>query len=136
MWYATSCRPEMPRYPTPHPDCPKKASPPRLYNYPDLLASRRRTLPAPSETSLAFNGHSMVGTLERVLVCSPRTAGWNQPERVANWKVLGFQHEPNFAVAQSQHEALRRELEAAGAEVGEMPAAPDLSLDAVYTHDA
>ena len=75
----------------------------------------------------AFNGHSMVGTLERVLVCSPRTAGWNQSERVANWKVLGFQHEPNFAVAQSQHEALCRELEAAGVEVVEMPAALDLS---------
>jgi N-dimethylarginine dimethylaminohydrolase len=87
-------------------------------------------------TKLRFNGHSMVGSLERVMVCSPLTAGWKQAERTSSWQALGFQHEPNFAIAQSQHEALCRELEAAGAEVVEMPAAPDLTLDAVYTHDA
>jgi N-dimethylarginine dimethylaminohydrolase len=78
----------------------------------------------------------MVGALQRVLVCSPRLAGWNQPEHAARWRDLGFHHAPNFAAAQSQHEALCRELEAAGAEVIEAPPAPDLSLDAVYTHDA
>lgn len=78
----------------------------------------------------------MSGTLERVLVSSPRTAGWNQPERVAQWQELGFQHAPDFARAQSQHEALCRELQTAGAEIVEMPPAPDLSLDAVYAHDA
>jgi N-dimethylarginine dimethylaminohydrolase len=83
-----------------------------------------------------FNGHSMTGTLERVLVCSPRTAGWNQPERATHWQQLGFQHAPNFTTAQSQHQALSRELEITGAEVIEMPPAPDLSLDAVYAHDA
>jgi N-dimethylarginine dimethylaminohydrolase len=78
----------------------------------------------------------MVGKLERVLVCSPRTAGWNQPHRIARWQELGFQHAPDFETAQSQHETLCRELKAAGAEVLEMPPAPDLSLDAVYAHDA
>ena len=78
----------------------------------------------------------MVGTLQRVLVCSPRTAGWNQPGRLAGWRDLGFHHAPNFATAQSQHEAMRRELESAGAEVIELPSSSDLSLDAVYTHDA
>ncbi len=87
-------------------------------------------------TRTHFNGHSMVGTLERVLVCSPRTAGWNQPEIADRWQELGFHHAPNFATAQSQHEALCHELKSAGAEVVEMPPAPDLSLDAVYAHDA
>jgi N-dimethylarginine dimethylaminohydrolase len=87
-------------------------------------------------TKARFNGHSMVGALERVMVCSPRTAGWNQPERVVRWQELGFQHAPDFTTAQAQHEGLCRELKAAGAEVVEMPAAPDLSLDAVYAHDA
>jgi N-dimethylarginine dimethylaminohydrolase len=87
-------------------------------------------------TRTRFNGHSMVGTLERVLVCSPRTAGWNLAERVARWQELGFHHAPDFARAQSEHEALCRELTAAQAEVVAMPPAPDLSLDAVYTHDA
>jgi N-dimethylarginine dimethylaminohydrolase len=78
----------------------------------------------------------MSGPLERVLVCSPRTAGWNQPERAAQWRELGFQHAPDFPRAQSEHGVLCRELETAGAEVVEMPPAPDLSLDAVYAHDA
>jgi N-dimethylarginine dimethylaminohydrolase len=87
-------------------------------------------------TKTNFNGHSMVGPLHRVLVCSPRAAGWNKPERAARWSELGFYHAPDFAQAQSQHEALCLELENAGAAVIEMPPAPDLSLDAVYAHDA
>ncbi len=87
-------------------------------------------------TERRFNGHSMGGDLRRVLVCSPRTAGWNQPEHAAHWHDLGFLHAPNFEKAQSQHEALCRELKTAGAEVIQLPASPDLSLDAVYTHDA
>jgi len=78
----------------------------------------------------------MSGALQRVMLCSPRTAGWNLPERAAHWRDLGFHHAPDFASSQSQHEALCRELETAGAEVIEIPPAPDLSLDAVYAHDA
>jgi N-dimethylarginine dimethylaminohydrolase len=87
-------------------------------------------------SALGYNGHSMVGTLRRVLVCSPRTAGWNQPERAARWHDLGFQHAPNFDQSQAEHNALVSELENAGAEVIEAPPAIDLSLDAVYAHDA
>jgi N-dimethylarginine dimethylaminohydrolase len=83
-----------------------------------------------------FNGHSMVGSLQRVLVCSPRTAGWNRPEYAARSRDLGFHHEPDFATAQAQHDALCRELAGAGAEVIELAPAPELSLDAVYAHDA
>ena len=87
-------------------------------------------------TQISFNGHSMVGPLQRVAVCSPRSAGWSQPERAARWRDLGFHHAPDFAHAQAQHDALCQELDAAGAEVIELPPAPDLSLDAVYAHDA
>ena len=77
----------------------------------------------------------MVGQLHRVLVCSPRNAGWEQ-NGTSRWKDLGFHHAPDFAAAQAQHEALCRQLETAGAEVVYLPPAPDLSLDAVYAHDA
>jgi N-dimethylarginine dimethylaminohydrolase len=87
-------------------------------------------------TKTRCNGNSMSGALQRVMLCSPRTAGWNLPERAAHWRDLGFHHAPDFASSQSQHEALCRELETAGAEVIEIPPAPDLSLDAVYAHDA
>jgi N-dimethylarginine dimethylaminohydrolase len=101
-----------------------------------IPAGRSPILPTSSETRVAFSGHSMVAPLQRVMVCSPRTAGWNQPEHAARWRDLGFHHAPDFAQAQAQHEALCRELESAGAEVLEAPPAPELSLDAVYTHDA
>ena len=78
----------------------------------------------------------MVAPLKRVLVCSPRSAGWSQPECFARWRELGFHHAPDFSQAQSQHEALCHELHLAGAEVVEMSPAADLSLDAVYAHDA
>lgn len=75
----------------------------------------------------------MVGPLARVLVCSPRIAGWS---RGTNWRELGFHHAPDFAVAESQHAGLRVALASAGADVIEIAPADDLSLDAVYTHDA
>ncbi len=83
-----------------------------------------------------FNGHSMVGTLQRVLVCSPRNAGWDDPQRSNRWRELGFHHAPDFDTAQQQHEILTRELKSAGAEVLELPTSQDLSLDAVYAHDS
>lgn len=83
-----------------------------------------------------FNGHSMVAPLKRVLVCSPRAAGWNDPDRLARWQELGFGHKPNFAAAELQHAVLRRELEAAGAEVIDLPPDDALSLDSAYAHDA
>jgi N-dimethylarginine dimethylaminohydrolase len=87
-------------------------------------------------TETRFNGHSMVEKLQRVLVCPPRAAGWNQSERVARWRDLGFLHTPDFDAAQSQHDLLCHELKRAGAEVIDLPSASDISLDAVYTHDA
>jgi N-dimethylarginine dimethylaminohydrolase len=83
----------------------------------------------------AFNGHSMVGRLQRVLVCSPHSAGWSQPSVADHWQELSFFHAPDFVTAQAQHDELCRQLESAGAEVLHLPSAADLSLDAVYTHD-
>jgi N-dimethylarginine dimethylaminohydrolase len=82
-----------------------------------------------------FNGHSMTGDLQRVLVCPPRNAAWDRPEKLAIWRDLGFQRLPEFATAQSQHEILCRVLTEAGAEVVCLPPSDALTLDAVYAHD-
>ena len=82
------------------------------------------------------NGHSMVDPLRRVMICSPRTSGWNKPERAVRWRDLGFLHEPNFDKAQAQHDALCCQLESAGAEIVDLPPANEITLDAVYAHDA
>lgn len=78
----------------------------------------------------------MVGNLQRVMVCSPRTAGWDLSDRADRWRELGFLHAPNFAEAQRQHEILCGELQKASAEISEIAPAPDFTLDAAYTHDA
>ncbi|MGC2194704.1 MAG: arginine deiminase family protein [Terriglobales bacterium] len=83
-----------------------------------------------------YNGHSMAGTLRKVLVCSPQAAGWHSPDRVAQSGSLGFPRPPVFSLAETQHRALCQILEEAGAEVVHLPASPELTLDAVYTHDA
>lgn len=89
-----------------------------------------------SQFVMPSNGHSMVGSLRRVLVCSPRTAGWNRAEYTARWCDLGFRHAPDFRTAQVQHDALCRQLAGTGAEVIDLTPANELSLDAVYAHDA
>jgi N-dimethylarginine dimethylaminohydrolase len=90
-------------------------------------------------TEQKSNGHSMVGDLRRALVCSPQSAGWAQSDGALardGWRDLGFLDAPDFKKARSEHQALCRELAAAGVEVLELPSSPRLSLDAVYTHDA
>jgi len=78
----------------------------------------------------------MVGTLKRVLVCSPATAGWDKPANMALWQELGFHHGVNSGQAVAQHAALCRELQTVGAELVSLPTSPALTLDAVYAHDA
>lgn len=82
-----------------------------------------------------FGGQTMVGALRRVLVCSPQAAGWADAQQRGRWRELGYGREPDARAAQSQHEELRRELEAAGAEVLTLQPSGALSLDAVYVHD-
>ncbi len=78
----------------------------------------------------------MTGELLRVMVCPPGNAGWDTSGKAAAWRELGFQHAPDFAAAQSQHEILCGLLSEAGAEVVCLPATESLTLDAVYAHDA
>jgi len=77
----------------------------------------------------------MVGPLRRVIVCSPRSAGWDTPGQSSEWQKLGFLRRPDFGMAQSQHHELCRQLQEV-AEIMQLPPASDLSLDAVYAHDS
>jgi N-dimethylarginine dimethylaminohydrolase len=115
---------------------PEYSAPSVLKDFPLAKIQRleRIDLMPQTSTALEFNGHSMAGALQRVLVCSPQTAGWKD-SRVSRWQELGFHHAPDFSKAQSQHGFLCRELHSAGAEIIELPPSPDLTLDAVYTHD-
>jgi len=83
-----------------------------------------------------FNGHSMTGELLRVMVCPAGSAGWDVTVKAERWRELGFQHAPDFAKAQRQHEILCGLLIESGAEVVYLPPTESLTLDAVYAHDA
>lgn len=87
-------------------------------------------------TEQSTTAHSMTANLVRVLVCSPRNAEWDRPDKAAAWRDLGFHHPVDFAVARAQHESLCRLLAEAGAEVVSLSSSPALTLDAVYAHDA
>jgi len=78
----------------------------------------------------------MTGNLSRVLVCPPRNAGWDRPDKTAAWHELGFHHSPEFAAAQTEHDTLCRLLADAGAEVVCLPSSDAFTLDTVYVHDA
>jgi N-dimethylarginine dimethylaminohydrolase len=83
-----------------------------------------------------YGGQSMAAPLRRVMLCSPRVAGWSEPDHSRRWRELGYQHEPDFDRAAAEHDELRRELEDAGADVISLVDGEGLSLDAVYPHDA
>jgi N-dimethylarginine dimethylaminohydrolase len=83
-----------------------------------------------------YTCHSMVGVLRKVLVCSPEAAGWNDPKRVGQSRDLGYPHPPDFTLAMAQHRELREFLRETGVDVFDLPASPDLTLDAAYAHDA
>ena len=89
----------------------------------------------PATTTNSYGGNSMVAPLRRVMVCPPRRAGWYVPDRAAKLRDLGYQQAPDAAAAQSEYDALRRELEDAGADVLTLPESHYFSLDAVYCHD-
>jgi N-dimethylarginine dimethylaminohydrolase len=89
-----------------------------------------------ASSTQTYNGHSMVGELRKVMVCSPEAAGWNIPERLEQAKKLGFPRPPNIALAKSQHQHFCEVLQRAGAELIYLPADDTLTLDAVYAHDA
>lgn len=80
----------------------------------------------------------MTEPLARVMVCSPESGGWLEESKFSRWQELGFLKPPEFQAARREHLALCHALMSAGAEVISWnPANRDqLSLDAVYVHDA
>jgi len=77
---------------------------------------------------------NMCGKLVRSLLIGPRAVGWNAG---ASWRELGYLHPPEEAPAARQHGRIRSLLLERGVDVVEPEAAlPNLTPDAVYSHDA
>jgi N-dimethylarginine dimethylaminohydrolase len=78
----------------------------------------------------------MVAPLRLVMLCSPEAAGWTAEERRARWEELGYLRMPDPVQARQEHEELCAALKAAGCELFFLTASADLTMDAVYAHDA
>ena len=65
----------------------------------------------------------MVGALQRVLVCSPKTAGWDSAAMRRPLARPRISSRPDFEAAQSQHAVFCANCIVAGAEIIELAAA-------------
>jgi len=83
-----------------------------------------------------YGGNSMVAPLRRVLLCAPGTAGWTAEDNRSRWRDLGYLRRPEPGQARREHEELCAALEAGGCELCFLTASADLTMDAVYVHDA
>jgi N-dimethylarginine dimethylaminohydrolase len=83
----------------------------------------------------SFGDQSMFAPLRKVLICSPRQAGWSDPALASRWRELGYLHEPEPGAAAEQHDLLVAHLREWGAEVIQLTDAGGLSLDTAYTRD-
>jgi N-dimethylarginine dimethylaminohydrolase len=76
------------------------------------------------------------GQLSRVMLLHAR-AVFDSDERIAReWQALNFTAPPDRGRAIAEYDAFAATLGAAGARIDECPAAPDVTLDAIYVRDA
>jgi N-dimethylarginine dimethylaminohydrolase len=85
---------------------------------------------------MASTSQSETGPLERILLFHARDAFHDRAAIEAQWRDLGFTAPPDLARAIDQYERLLELLQRTGARIDMMPAAPGLTLDAVYVRDA
>jgi N-dimethylarginine dimethylaminohydrolase len=83
-----------------------------------------------------FGAFNNWGTLKTVALRTPAEAFVSDEKIDAEWLDLNFHSRPDLAKAKAEFEQVDRLLKATGANVIHLPAAPGLTLDALYTHDA
>lgn len=82
-----------------------------------------------------FGALNEYGTLKRVALRSP--AGlFNAASIAREWRALNFSAPPDVDLALAQFADFQELVQASGAAVQLLPAAPDLTLDAIYVRDA
>ena len=86
--------------------------------------------------SYDFGSFNMWGPLRKVALRAPDEAFVSDAKIAAEWRALNFHAAPDLAEANREYDALLACLARAGAEAIRLPAAPDLTLDSLYTHDA
>jgi N-dimethylarginine dimethylaminohydrolase len=75
------------------------------------------------------------GTLKRLLL-HPAQAAFSPARVEAQWRALNFTAPPDVSRAVDEYAAFKALVTSSGAQVDELPADADLTLDAVYVRDA
>jgi len=83
-----------------------------------------------------FGAFNNWGSLKKVAIRDVDAAFVSDAKIDAEWKDLNFHSRPDLANARSEYRVVEEILASTGAEVIKLPPAPDLTLDAIYTHDA
>lgn len=86
--------------------------------------------------SFDFGAFNNWGQLRKVAVRDAADAFVSDAKIDAEWKDLNFHSRPDLANARQEFAAVEAILKSVGAEVIKLPAAPGLTLDSLYTHDA
>lgn len=86
--------------------------------------------------SFDFGAFNNWGALKMVAVRKPADGFHSQAKIDAEWKDLNYHSKPNLKKSIAEFDAVEKLLQAAGAEVIELPPAQGLTLDSIYTHDA
>lgn len=86
--------------------------------------------------SFDFGAFNNWGPLRTVAIRDVDAAFVSDTKIDAEWQDLNFHSRPDLANARKEYAVVEDLLAAAGAEVIKLPAAPGLTLDAIYTHDA
>ena len=76
------------------------------------------------------------GTLTRVVI-KPIAHAWNAPGAIdREWRDLNFTAQPDLERAIAEYERFREMVASTGAEILDLPSAPDTGLDSIFARDA
>lgn len=83
-----------------------------------------------------FGSFNNWGTLEKVAVRRPEDAFVSDEKIDAQWRDLNFHSRPDLKNARKEFASVEKILKSSGAEIIYLPQHENLTLDALYTHDA
>lgn len=86
--------------------------------------------------SFDFGAFNNWGKLKTVAIRDVDAAFVSDAKIDAEWRDLNYHARPDLENARKEYAEVERILAATGAEIIKLPAAPGLTLDSIYTHDA
>ncbi|MHA2247173.1 MAG: dimethylarginine dimethylaminohydrolase family protein [Candidatus Hodarchaeales archaeon] len=84
---------------------------------------------------IEYGCQSMIGTLHRVLIKTPKDAFISQEYVNKNWKKFGYKSCPNYEKALEEYSVFEEILKEHVPKINYLPYNENIGLDSIYTHD-